>query len=99
VELIGLYLVAAGLLVVAGVGKAARPNDTARALARRIARHSPHATRIGKRALNQIEWTDLKSGYEAEQGYTTDMAGHPDAQEAIAAFTEKRPPSYAPADG
>ena len=32
-ELIGLYLVAAGLLVVAGVAKAARPDDTARALA------------------------------------------------------------------
>jgi hypothetical protein len=33
VELIGLYLIAAGLLVVAGVAKAARPDDTARALA------------------------------------------------------------------
>jgi hypothetical protein len=32
VELIGLYLVAAGLLVVAGTAKAARPDDTARAL-------------------------------------------------------------------
>jgi hypothetical protein len=33
VELIGLYLIASGLLVAAGVGKAARPDDTARALA------------------------------------------------------------------
>jgi hypothetical protein len=33
VELIGLYLVASGLLVVAGVAKAIRPDDTARALA------------------------------------------------------------------
>jgi hypothetical protein len=32
VELIGLYLIAAGLLVVAGTAKAARPDDTARAL-------------------------------------------------------------------
>jgi hypothetical protein len=32
-ELIGLYLVAAGLLVVAGLGKAARPDNTARAMA------------------------------------------------------------------
>ena len=31
-ELIGLYLIAAGLLVVAGTAKAARPDDTARAL-------------------------------------------------------------------
>jgi hypothetical protein len=32
VELIGLYLIATGLLVVAGVAKAIRPDDTARAL-------------------------------------------------------------------
>jgi hypothetical protein len=32
VELIGLFLIAAGLLVVAGVAKAARPDDTARAM-------------------------------------------------------------------
>ncbi len=32
-ELIGLYLIAAGLLVVAGAAKAARPDDTARAMA------------------------------------------------------------------
>jgi hypothetical protein len=33
VELIGLYLIAAGLLCVAGVAKAVRPDDTARAMA------------------------------------------------------------------
>jgi hypothetical protein len=33
VELIGLYLIAAGLLVVAGVAKVLRPDDSARALA------------------------------------------------------------------
>ena len=32
-ELIGLYLIASGLLCVAGVAKAARPDDTARAVA------------------------------------------------------------------
>jgi enoyl-CoA hydratase len=68
----------------------------ARALALRIARHSPAAIMVGKRALNQIEAMDLKSGYEAEQGYTGDMADHPDAKEALAAFREKRPPRYAP---
>jgi enoyl-CoA hydratase len=68
----------------------------ARALALRIARHSPSASRVGKRALNQIEAMDLKSGYEAEQGYTGDMADHPDAKEALAAFREKRTPRYAP---
>lgn len=70
--------------------------DAARELALRIARHSPNAVRVGKRALNQIEAMDLKSGYEAEQGYTGDMADHPDAKEALAAFRERRPPSYAP---
>jgi enoyl-CoA hydratase len=68
----------------------------ARALALRIARHSPSAARVGKRALNQIEAMDLKSGYEAEQGYTGDLADHPDAKEALAAFRDKRAPSYAP---
>jgi hypothetical protein len=38
VELIGLYLVAAGLLVVAGVAKALHPDDTARALGALTAR-------------------------------------------------------------
>lgn len=37
-ELIGLYLVAAGLLVVAGAAKAVRPDDTARALAALVTR-------------------------------------------------------------
>lgn len=70
--------------------------DSAREVALRIARHSPTAVRVGKRALNQIEAMDLKSGYEAEQGYTGDMVDHPDAKESLAAFREKRPPTYAP---
>jgi enoyl-CoA hydratase/carnithine racemase len=90
----GAELAAAG--GVCSAVPAAELPAAARALAQRIARHSPQAIIVGKRALNQIEWTDLKSGYEAEQGYTGDMAGHPDAKEAIAAFREKRAPSYAP---
>jgi enoyl-CoA hydratase len=69
--------------------------DAARTLAARIARHSPTAVQVGKRALNQIEFMDLKQGYEAEQGYTGDMADHPDAKEALRAFAEKRLPAYA----
>jgi hypothetical protein len=41
VELIGLYLIATGLLVAAGVGKAARPDDTARAMAALLPRPLP----------------------------------------------------------
>ena len=47
-ELIGLYLIAAGLLVVAGVAKAARPDDTARALAALLPRH--------RRSLRRARW-------------------------------------------
>jgi enoyl-CoA hydratase len=87
-------------LALAGGAVRAVPRDrlaaVARELALRIARHSPNALRVGKRALNQIEAMDLKSGYETEQGYTGDLAGHPDAKEALAAFREKRRPAYAP---
>jgi enoyl-CoA hydratase len=68
-----------------------------RALAARVARHSANTLRVGKRALNQIEHLDLKQGYEAEQGYTGDLADHPDAKEALLALVEKRPPAFAPA--
>lgn len=64
------------------------------ALAERIARHSGRAIRTGKRALNQIEFLDLKQGYELEQGYTGDMSGFPDAKEAVRAVREKRAPVY-----
>ena len=55
-ELIGLYFVAAGLLVGAGVAKTIRPRDTARALGsvpglnRVPARLLQHATRVGAAA-------------------------------------------------
>jgi hypothetical protein len=56
VELIGLYLVAAGLLVVAGIGKAARPDDTARAMATLLPR-SP--------SIRLLRWT-VRAGALAE---------------------------------
>lgn len=68
--------------------------DEAHALAGRIARHSPVAIRIAKRSLNQIEYMDLRSGYQFEQGLTAELAGYDDAKEAVAAFFEKRPPDY-----
>jgi enoyl-CoA hydratase len=67
-----------------------------RALAARVARHSVVAVRIGKRALNQIEFLDLKQGYELEQGWTAQMADHPDAKEALRAVQERREPSFRP---
>jgi hypothetical protein len=37
---------------------------------------------------------DLKAGYELEQSYTVKMSGHPDSQEALHAFRNKREPEY-----
>ena len=55
-ELIGLFLVAAGLLVVAGVAKAARPDDTARAMA---------ALLPGSPPLRPVRWL-VRAGAVAE---------------------------------
>jgi len=68
--------------------------DAAHALAMRVARHSPVAIRIAKRSLNQIEYMDLRSGYQFEQSLTAELAGYDDAKEAVAAFFEKRDPVY-----
>ena len=46
-ELIGLYLIAAALLVAAGIAKAVRPDDTARALSALLPRgHAPAQRRL-----------------------------------------------------
>jgi len=55
-ELIGLYLIAAGLLVAAGVGKAARPDDTARAMV---------ALLPGTPSLRLVRWA-VRTGALAE---------------------------------
>jgi enoyl-CoA hydratase len=63
-------------------------------LAQRIARHSPVAIKIAKRSLNQIEFMDLKSGYQFEQGLTAELSAYDDAKEAVSAFFERREPQY-----
>lgn len=63
-------------------------------LAQRITRHSPVAIRTAKRSLNQIEYMDLKSGYQFEQSLTGEMARSEDSKEAVAAFFERREPRY-----
>ncbi|ONH22832.1 enoyl-CoA hydratase-related protein [Pseudofrankia asymbiotica] len=68
--------------------------EEAHRLANRIARHSPVAIRIAKRSLNQIEYMDLRSGYQFEQSLTGELSGYDDAKEAVAAFFEKREPRY-----
>lgn len=68
--------------------------EEAYALAARMTRHSPVALRYAKRSLNAIEYDDLKSGYEYEQGLTGELSGHADAKEAVTAVVEKRSPHY-----
>ncbi|MFE5700769.1 enoyl-CoA hydratase-related protein [Rhodococcus koreensis] len=63
-------------------------------LAHRVTRHSPVAIKIAKRSLNSIEFMDLKSGYEFEQGLTGELSGYDDAKEAVEAFFERREPQY-----
>jgi enoyl-CoA hydratase len=63
-------------------------------LAQRITRHSPVAIKIAKRSLNQIEYMDLKSGYQFEQGLTAELSAYEDAKEAVQAFFERREPQY-----
>ena len=68
----------------------------ARRFATRAAGFSPTATRLAKQILNRIEWMDIRTGYEFEQGFTVKMSGHPDSKEALAAVREKRDPKYRP---
>jgi len=68
--------------------------EAAQALARSIARHSPVTLQLAKRSLNAIEYMDLKSGYEHEQGLTRELSEHEDSKEAVNAFLEQRAPVY-----
>ncbi|MEV6654389.1 hypothetical protein [Streptomyces sp. NPDC051219] len=49
-------------------------------LAHRIARHSPVEIRFAKRSLTTIEYLDLNSGYEFEQGVTGELSAYDDAK-------------------
>lgn len=68
--------------------------EAANAVAAKIVRHSPVTLRFAKQSLNEIEYRDLKSGYEYEQGLSGELSAYSDAKESIAAFFERRPPVY-----
>jgi enoyl-CoA hydratase/carnithine racemase len=55
----------------------------AQAEARRVAAYSPTAVRMGKRGLNDIEFADIRRGYEHEQSLTARMMDHPDSKIAL----------------
>lgn len=66
----------------------------AQAEARRIADYSPTAVRMAKRGLNDIEFMDIRRGYELEQGLTARMMDHPDAKIALHAARAGEVPAY-----
>jgi enoyl-CoA hydratase len=68
--------------------------EAAKAQARKIARHSGVAVRIGKRTLNVIEDLDIKYGYEIEQGSTGLLSGFADSEESRHATMERRPANH-----
>jgi enoyl-CoA hydratase len=63
-------------------------------IATEIAKKSPAALRLAKRAINTVETMGLKDGYRFEQNLTVEMTQHEDSKEAMRAFIEKREPVF-----
>lgn len=63
-------------------------------LAQTIVAMSPAVIREGKRAFYQIEGLDESAAYDCAVPIMTAGALHPDAQEGISAFLQKRPPQW-----
>jgi enoyl-CoA hydratase/carnithine racemase len=69
-------------------------NAAALELALQIADNSPVAVRAAKRAIRQGWGASLEVGLDIEDAAWRTAAASPDRREGIAAFTEKRPPSW-----
>ncbi|CAG4894072.1 crotonase/enoyl-CoA hydratase family protein [Paraburkholderia gardini] len=67
---------------------------TAQALARSIAANPPHAVRLAKRLLREGMHCRLDTLLEMSAAYQTLSHQTADHREAVAAFIEKRPPSF-----
>ena len=67
---------------------------TARAIAAKVARHSPIGLRLGKESLNRVEDLPLEQGYRIEQDYTLRVSTYNDSTEARTAALEKRDPKW-----
>ena len=65
-------------------------------IAGKIAAQSPVATVVAKRAVNAAFETTLHQGVQVERGLFLSLFGTADQREGMAAFVEKRAPSYAP---
>jgi enoyl-CoA hydratase len=63
-------------------------------LAGAIAEKAPLGLRLGKKALNEIEFLPVEQGYAREQEYSTQLMHTEDAREAVRAVVEKRAPVF-----
>jgi enoyl-CoA hydratase len=63
-------------------------------IAQRIATLSPVATVLAKQAVNRAFETTLTEGVRAERSLFLSLFGTPDQREGMAAFAEKRKPSF-----
>ncbi len=63
-------------------------------LAQTIAAKSPLGLRLGKQALNEIEFMPTEDGYALEQTYSTKLLATEDAREAARSVIEKRAPVF-----
>jgi enoyl-CoA hydratase len=63
-------------------------------LAAVIARKAPLGLRLGKEALNRVEFMPVDEGYALEQEYSTRLMHTADAREATRAVLEKRAPVF-----
>jgi enoyl-CoA hydratase len=59
-----------------------------------ISEKAPLGLRLGKKALNEIEFLPVEDGYAREQTYSTQLMHTQDAREATRAVVEKRPPVF-----
>ena len=66
--------------------------------AQRIAAFSPTAVRMGKQGLNDIEFVDIRRGYEHEQGLTARMMEYPDSKIALDASRSGETPVFPEVD-
>jgi enoyl-CoA hydratase len=69
-------------------------HGTAEELASTIAKKAPLGLRLGKEALNRVEFMQVEEGYELEQQYSTKLMATEDAREATRAVVEKRAPVF-----
>ncbi len=67
---------------------------TALSLAADIAKASPSAVRAAKKSFQMTEGVSIYEGYRFEQGQTKALSTSEDTAEAMAAFREKRAPSF-----